>query len=67
MISMRATGMPSWIVWITVFAAPAIDSNGHTAARTASGRPYKPQRELGDHAERAFGADEQPRQVVAGR
>ncbi len=38
---MRATGMPSWMVWITVAAAPAMDSNGQTAARTASGRPYK--------------------------
>ena len=28
-----------FFVWITVFAAPAIDSNGQTAARTASGRP----------------------------
>jgi hypothetical protein len=27
----------------------------------------EPQRQLGDDAERAFGADDQPREVVAGR
>ena len=36
---MRATGIPSWIVVITVRTAPSIVSNGQTAADTASGKP----------------------------
>ena len=34
---MRATGMPSWIVAITVSTAPRIESNEQTAAAIASG------------------------------
>ena len=39
MISIRATGTPSWMVSITVVAAPSIDANPHTAVEIASGRP----------------------------
>ena len=35
--SIRATGMPSWIVAMTVSTAPSIESNAQTAADTASG------------------------------
>ena len=34
---MRATGTPSWIVWITVRTALATSGNAQTAADTASG------------------------------
>ena len=37
--SMRATGMPDWMVAITVSTAPARSRNGQTAADTASGMP----------------------------
>src|SRR6266550_3569092 len=37
---MRATGMPSCIVAMTVSTAPWIDSNEQTAAETASGTGY---------------------------
>ena len=62
---MRATGIPSWMVAITVSTAPCIVSNEQTAADTASGTGCSLQRHLGDDAERAFGSDEQARQVVA--
>ena len=39
MISTRATGTPSWMVSITVVAAPSIDANPQTAVEIASGRP----------------------------
>ena len=35
--------------------------------RNGLGLRVKPDRHLGDHAERAFGTDEEPRQIVAGR
>jgi hypothetical protein len=38
---------------MTVRTAPSIDSNGHTAAEIASGRPCTTQRDLGDDTERA--------------
>ena len=37
---MRATGTPSWIVWMTVLIAPSRLSKEHTAAAIASGMPY---------------------------
>ena len=39
--SIRATGTPHWMVWMTVSTAPASDSNEHTAADIASGMPYR--------------------------
>ena len=39
MISIRATGIPSWIVVITVRAACSMLVNGHTAVEIDSGRP----------------------------
>ncbi len=64
---MRATGMPAWMVAMTALQAASTDGNGQTPAEIASGMPCELERELGDDAERALGADEQPRQVVAGR
>ena len=63
---MRATGMPICIAMMTVSTAPARSGNWHTAAEIASGTPYSRSCDLGDDAERAFRADEEPRQVVAG-
>src|SRR3546814_8621135 len=37
--SMRATGMPDWMVRMTVSTAPARESKEHTAASLASGMP----------------------------
>ena len=37
--SMRATGTPVWIVWITVSTAAAIVGKAQTAAEIASGMP----------------------------
>ena len=65
--SIRATGMPSWIVSITESTAPSIVSNAQVADAITSGMPKSLQRHLGDHAERALAADEEPRQVVARR
>ena len=39
-------------------AAASTDGNGQTPAEIASGMPVELQRQLGDDAERAFGADE---------
>ena len=36
---MRATGMPSWMVAITVSTAPPSVGNAQTAAEIASGMP----------------------------
>ena len=65
--STRATGMPSWIVWMTVSTAPSI------VFERADGRSDRigdaePSRTVtsGDDAERSLGADEQPGEVVAG-
>ena len=38
--SIRATGIPSWMVVMTVCTAPASESNEQIAAETASGSPY---------------------------
>ena len=35
--SMRATGTPSWMVWMTVCTAAAMLGKVHTAAEMASG------------------------------
>ncbi len=35
--SMRATGTPSWMVWITVCTAESMSGKVHTAAEMASG------------------------------
>ena len=64
---MRATGMPDWIVSIVVAQAARTSGKGRSPPTIASGMPVEPQRDLGDDAERALRADEQPRQVVAGR
>ena len=64
---MRATGTPSWMVWITVCTALSTVGKAHTAAEMASGIGYSLTRHFGDDAERAFRADEQSRQVVARR
>ena len=63
---MRATGMPDWMVRMVALQAASTDGNGHTAAADRLGNAGEPQRQLGDHAERALRADDQPRQVVAG-
>ncbi len=39
-ISMRATGMPICIAWITVLTADLRSGYWHTAAEMASGMPY---------------------------
>ncbi len=36
---MRATGMPDWMVWITVCTASSMVGNETTAADIASGMP----------------------------
>ena len=64
---MRATGMPNWIVWITVSTGAVDRRKGADRRRDRLRDAVEPQRDLGDDAERAFRADEQPRQVVAGR
>ena len=65
--SMRATPRPSWIDWITALQAPSSVANGHTADKDPLGDAVEAHGDLGDDAERAFRADQQPRQVVAGR
>ena len=64
---MRATGMPSWMVWMTVSTAPSMRIEGAHRGGHGFGNAVKAQRDFGDDAERAFGADEQARQVIAGR
>ena len=63
---MRATGMPDWIVRIVALQAASTDGNGQMPPEIASGMPCSFSGDLGDDAERALRADEQPRQVVAG-
>ena len=63
---MRATGMPDWMVMIVALQAASTDGNGQTPADDRLGNAIQLQRHLGDDAERALGADEQPREVVAG-
>ena len=64
---MRATGMPAWMAAIAVSQQPRTTGKRQTPAATASGNAVQPQGHLGDDAERAFGADEQPREIIAGR
>ena len=47
--------------------AASTDGNAARATTMWSGNRMEAQRQLGDHAERALGADEEIRQVVAGR
>ena len=63
--SMRATGMPDWMVWITVLTAPSSESKAQVADDHRLGDAVEAQRDLGDDAERALGADEQLHEVVA--
>ena len=63
---MRATGMPSCIAAITVSTAPLQVGELAHGRGDRLGHAVEPQLDLGDDAERAFGADEQARQVVAG-
>ena len=51
---------------MVAWQAPRTVSNEQAAAAIDSGMPRSLMRELGDDAERALGADEQMRQVVAG-
>jgi hypothetical protein len=37
--SMRATGMPDWMVWITVLTAPSSESKAQVADTIDSGMP----------------------------
>ena len=39
--SMRATGMPDWMVWITVLTAPSSESKAQVAETIDSGMPYR--------------------------
>ena len=64
---MRATGMPDWMVRMTALQAASTVGNGQIAGADRLGNAVQPQRQLGDDAERAFRADDQPRQIVAGR
>jgi hypothetical protein len=64
---MRATGMPIWIVAMTASQAASTLGERADAARDRLGDAVQLQRQFGDDAERALRADEEPRQVVAGR
>ena len=63
---MRATGMPDWMVAIAALQAASTDGKRTDAAGNRLGNAVQLHRDLGDDAERALRADEQPRQVVAG-
>ena len=58
--------MPIWIVWITAVQAASTVGKEQVAEDIASGMPWSLQGELGDDAERAFGAHEEAGEVVAG-
>ena len=64
--SMRAIGMPDWMVGITVSTAPSMVVEGDHRRADRLGDAVEPQRDLGDDAQRALGTDEQAGQVVAG-
>ncbi len=51
---------------IAALQQASTDGNGQMPPAMASGMPESSQRQLGDDAERAFGADHHARQVVAG-
>ena len=65
--SIRATGTPLWIVRITVSTRRCDRRKGADRGRNRLRNAVKPHRHLGDDAERAFRADEEPGQIVAGR
>ena len=64
---MRATGMPDWMVRMVALQAASTDGNGQTPDGDRFRDAGQLQRQLGDDAERAFRADHQPREIVAGR
>ena len=61
---MRATGMPDWIVSIGGLAGRPHVGEGQCRPRSTPGCPEL-QRHLDDDAERAFGADKEPREIIA--
>ena len=63
---MRATGMPDWMVAMAALQPASTDGKRTDAAGDRLRNAVELQRQLGDDAERALRADEQPRQVVAG-
>ena len=64
---MRATGMPDWMVAIAALHAASTDGNGHTPPEIASGIPESLSVSSVITPERAFRADHQPGEIVAGR
>ena len=64
---MRATGMPDWMVRMVALQAASTDGNGQTPDGDRFRNAGQLEREFGDDAERAFRADHQPREIVAGR
>ena len=64
--SMRATPRPSWIDWITALQAPFQRLEGADGGEDLLRDAVEAHGELGDDAERAFGADHQAGEVVAG-
>ena len=65
--SMRATGMPIWIVAMTAVAGRLDARERADAAGDRLRDALQLQRQRRDDAERAFRADQQPRQIIAGR
>ena len=65
--SIRAAPRPSWMAAITACTAPSMVSNGQTSGHHRFRQRIEPHRQFGDHAQRAFRADHQRGQVVAGR
>ena len=65
--STRATGMPDWMVAITVSTAPARSAKDADRGRHRLGDAVEAELDLGDDAEGALGADEEAGEVVAGR
>ena len=65
--SMRATGMPAWMVAITACTASSTLAKLQTAAEIASGTPYSLTVTSVMMPERALRAHEQPGEIVAGR
>ena len=63
---MRAMGIPLWMVRIVALQAPSTVGEGHDAAGDRLGDALQPQHQLGDDAERAFRADQQAGEIVAG-
>ena len=63
---MRAIGMPYWMVAITVRQAASTVGKAADRGRDRLRDALQAERQLGDDAERALRADQEPRQVVAG-